>query len=94
MVDQARENELVGRFTEALRELPWVAERIERGQQFNAYERASNGEDDDPEDLEFIVGIGPITGFASLFEVTGKAKAELVESALKLAALQLQKTPA
>jgi hypothetical protein len=85
--DAERVGELRERFRDACGRLSGVTERLAKGQQFNAYECASNDEDDDPEDWEFVIAIGPINSHRNLFEVTGESLADLLSSALKLAAL-------
>jgi|SRR5689334_18371492 len=72
-------------FGEAIACLPWVAERIAAGQQFNAYEHASNDEDDDPEDAEYSICVGPISDARFLCSVVGRERAKLIEAALKVA---------
>lgn len=51
----------VNEFRDALAAIPWIAERIAAGQQFNCYESADNDEDDDPCDMRFALCIGSIT---------------------------------
>lgn len=81
--------ELRERFRKAVDELPWVRERAETGKQFNCYESGRNDEDDNDEDRVFYIGIGPVTDFRFIGEVTGRSQADLLEAALKLAALSL-----
>lgn len=79
---------LHARFNDAIGRLPFVAEALAKGYQFNAYESASNDDDADDDEREYQVCIGPVSDFRFLFAVEGMAKADLVEAALKIAALQ------
>lgn len=88
-----RQKELIERFLHAVAAIPFISERFASGQQFNAYESASNWDDMDGEDREYRIALGPISDHAFLFEIDGSAKAELLESALKLAALLTERTP-
>jgi len=81
-----REAELCDRFREAVTAIPFVAEAVAAGKQFNAYESADNDEDEDDDDREYSLCIGPITNFRYLLDIDGKQKADLLETALKLAA--------
>jgi len=77
-------------FAAALDGLPWVVERLARGQQFNVFEHqadVSDGAYPEGDDDDFAVAIGPITDCAVVLVTTPRAKAELIASALTLAAL-------
>jgi len=80
-----REVELIERIRDAVFGLPFAADRIAAGQQFNAYEGAGNDDGDD-EDWAYELCIGPITDRRFIADVGGKSRADLLESALKLAA--------
>jgi len=82
----ARRDALIQRFVEAVEQMPWVAERLENQDQFNCYESASNDEDDDPEDWEYYIALGPISDWGYLGELRGEPVAKLIEAALKLGA--------
>ena len=73
-------------FREALASIPWIAERIAAGQQFNCYESADNDEDDDPFDMRFALCIGSISDHRFICPIIGQDRARLIEAALKLAA--------
>jgi hypothetical protein len=75
----------LGEFEVAVFAIPWVAERVAAGQQFNAYESASNDEDDEPDDWEFDLCIGPITDRRFICPIMGQDRARLVEAAMKVA---------
>lgn len=81
-----KEAQLSERFREAVDAMPFVAEAVAAGKQFNAYESADNGEDEADEDREYALCIGPITNARYLLDIDGKPKADLLETALKLAA--------
>lgn len=90
MVDVMELRERVSRFQAALDAAPaWVRESLKSGQQFNAYESASNDEDDDQTDWDYLLGIGPITDFRCILDLTGKWRADLLEAALKTAVASL-----
>lgn len=91
--DGDRLAQLSERFSDAAGRIHFVSEALAKGYQFNAYERAGNDEDDEDEDREYRVGIGPISDFRVMFDVDGHATAELVETALRIAALSRQSTP-
>lgn len=80
-------------FREALAAIPWIAERIAAGQQFNCYESADNDEDDDPCDMRFALCIGSISDHRFICPIVGQDRAHLVEAALKLAAEASIPTP-
>lgn len=75
------------RYQAAVADLAWVAEKVAKGQQFNAYDQSSNDDEDTDEDLEFYIGIGPISDFRFLGECQGRAQKNIIESALRFAAL-------
>jgi hypothetical protein len=72
-------------FEAAVFGLPWVADRVMGGQQFNAYDCAENDEDDDPDDWEFALSLGPITSSRFICRIVGQDRARLVEAAMKVA---------
>lgn len=72
-------------FEKALFSLRWAAELVMAGRQFNAYDSARNDEDDDPEDCEMIIGVGPVSDFRWFAETTGRDQAAIIEAALKFA---------
>jgi hypothetical protein len=74
-------------FVTAVEAFPFISERLARGQQFNCYESGGNDDDDDDEDRSYYFGIGPVTDFAALLGFEDKRKADLFESAFKLAAI-------
>lgn len=80
--------EALNRFRDAVAEMPFGQERITLGQQFNCYESSLNDEDDDPADLDFFLCLGPITDHAIICEVASKWRADLIESALRLALIE------
>lgn len=75
-------------FAEASNSISWIGVRLARGEQFNAYECASNDEDDHDDDREYYIGLGPINDFGFVVEITGKAKAEMIAHALTAAAIR------
>lgn len=88
-----REQELIERFREAVQSLQWINKRIANGDQFNCYECASNDDDMHDDEREYYLALGPINNFGMLFDFEGQDKAELIESALKLATLLAFPTP-
>lgn len=84
-----RYRDAVERFRAATLEIPFVAEKLAAGQQFNAYESGDNDEDDEDEDREYSLCIGPITDARWLIDLTGKTRADLFEAAFKVAQFAL-----
>lgn len=80
----------IAEFETALFGIPWVAERVAAGHQFNAYESADNDEDDEPDDWRYALCLGPITDHRFICTILGKDRAALVEAAMKLATVALQ----
>lgn len=74
-------------FHAAVADLPVVNDALANGQQFNAYDSASNGEDEPDADCEMLICIGPITNARVICRVTGRAQANMIADALTLAAL-------
>lgn len=72
-------------FDAALSAMPFGADRISKGQQFNSYESASNDEDGDPADWEYVLALGPITDAVSVLSIESEWRAKLIESALRVA---------
>ena len=71
-------------FAEALFGIPWIAERVLAGQQFNTY--ATDDEEAlDEEDADFSLCIGPISDFRFICGIEGRSGAAIVEAALKVA---------
>lgn len=68
--------------------IDWVRERIEKGHQFNAFLASNNDEDDEPDDQEFFIGLGPITDCALMLNVTGGTAANMIADALSAAILR------
>jgi hypothetical protein len=90
----SRQQELIERFRQASQSRQWIAERIAKGQQFNCYESASNDDDMEDDEREYRLAIGPVNDFAWLFDIEGQDMADMIESALKLAALLAFPEPA
>lgn len=79
------------RFREAVAAMPDVAERLAAGQQFNDYPVTDGCEDlDDDPISEVAVCLGPITSRPLSFATTVPDVAELLTSALRLAAARLR----
>lgn len=72
-------------FEMALFDLPWVADRVLGGHQFNAYESAANDDYDDPDDWKYQLCLGPIGDARFICPLVGRDRAMLVEAALKAA---------
>jgi hypothetical protein len=72
-------------FESALAAMPFGEERLAKGEQFNAYESAANDEDDDPDDWEFYLCLGPITDSVQIMGIQGEWRAKLIEAALRVA---------
>ena len=72
-------------FRSALFAMPFGQDRLASGQQFNVYESGANDEDDDPNDWEFYLSLGPITDCVQIMGIEGKWRAKLVEAALRVA---------
>lgn len=76
--------ELVARFNQAVEAIPFVADRVRQGQQFNAYE-TTDQDIYEPEDSRFSLMLGPIYDARWLVDVVGEKRGKLLESAIKLA---------
>ena len=74
-------------FQEAVAAVPYIAERLATGQQFNAFDSSLNDEDDDDEDCTMYVCIGPVSDTRSIVSVEGRAEANMIADALTFAAL-------
>ncbi len=83
--DPARIADLLKRFEDALFEQRWVADLIMAGEQFNCYERGGQDDDLDDDEREYRLCIGPVSNARLLFGIEGRATAEMVEAAMKLA---------
>jgi hypothetical protein len=77
--------EAVEAFKAAISAMPWGQTRLANGEQFNCYESASNDEDDDPCDWEYYVALGPISDFVTITGLQSEWRAQLIESALRVA---------
>lgn len=79
-------NARVLEFTDRLMNIRWIAERVLAGQQFNAYLSGNEDEDEeDTDDTEYHICLGPVSDFRVLCTVEGGDTARLIESALKVA---------
>jgi hypothetical protein len=73
-------------FEAKLFDVRWISERVMGGQQFNCYEAAGEGgEEEGAEEREYSLCIGPITDARFICGIEGKERAELVEAAMKVA---------
>lgn len=72
-------------FGDNLGELPNTAAALAKGYQFNAYDSASNDDDDADDECEMLVCLGPITDALLVCRVTGRATANMVADALTIA---------
>ncbi len=74
-------------FREAVEALPHIAERLAKGQQFNAYDSSTNDDDDEDQDCLMHVCLGPINDAAFVVSLDGRARANMVADALTLASV-------
>jgi hypothetical protein len=74
-------------FRAAVATLPEIAERLQAGQQFNAYTSPGKSEDANDDGCSMVVCLGPISDYLPIVRVQGRATGELIADALTFAAL-------